>query len=281
MPPIEKKLPREDVNYSKDEHLKNMFIMLFGVLTIIILLFWCLGILGSYLAEQLSDTQEAKIAKFFSHKFKTSKRVKPEIQEKIFQMRNNLLAQVDNSSSTYSFDVAILCKPTINAYALPGGIIVLFSGLLEKLPHEEALSLILGHEMGHILHRDHLHQLGRSLVFMVIAMVFNVGSRDHMGNLLFNWTQNSLFTKFSRDQEKAADLLGLTLAHKAGINLFEAIILFDVLKSPDYLPDFFLTHPTSPKRKAYLRQMAEELSFPLKRKRKKQHYPFKGMCEKK
>ena len=61
--------------------------------------------------------------------------------------------------------------------ALPGGQIMVFSGLLKKVNLENELAMVLGHELGHYAHRDHLRGMGRGLgVTLGLAMLFGQDS---------------------------------------------------------------------------------------------------------
>ena len=96
-----------------------------------------------------------------------------------------------------------------NAYATFGGNVVFYSGLLGQLPHENALAMVVAHEISHVLHRDPVAGLGGGLASMaaLMALTGNTGAGT-VGSLL---SKTGMVTqmKFSRDMERAADQAAL------------------------------------------------------------------------
>lgn len=124
---------------------------------------------------------------------------------------HRLLATVpaDAPLRRYAFSVTVADNDQVNAVALPGGTIVVFSGLLRQVRSENELAMILGHELGHYAHRDHLRGMGRGLgVALAMAMLFGQDSAaaGFAGNLL-----QGMEMRYSQEQEAAADAFGLDL----------------------------------------------------------------------
>jgi predicted Zn-dependent protease len=115
----------------------------------------------------------------------------------------------DSPLRKYDFSVSIVENEAVNAMALPGGQIVVFSGLLKQARSENELAMVLGHELGHYAHRDHLRGIGRGLgMALVLAMIFGQDS------LAAEMTSNLFLTvemSYSRKQETAADAFGLQM----------------------------------------------------------------------
>lgn len=77
----------------------------------------------------------------------------------------------------FTFELALVEEEEPNAMALPGGAILLTSGLLETVDSENGLAFVLAHELGHYAHRDHLRSLSRGLALgAVMALVTGSGS---------------------------------------------------------------------------------------------------------
>ena len=70
--------------------------------------------------------------------------------------------------SPYEFRIEIDDSETMNAMALPGGLIVVTAGLLDEVETENELAFIIGHEMGHFKNRDHMRALGRGVVIGIM-----------------------------------------------------------------------------------------------------------------
>ena len=109
----------------------------------------------------------------------------------------------------YNFSVTVADNDVVNALALPGGRIVVFSGLLKQVRSENELAMVLGHELGHFAHRDHLRGMGRGLgVALAVAMIFGRDSAaaGFAANLV-----HGLEMRYSQRQEGNADAFGLDL----------------------------------------------------------------------
>jgi len=129
----------------------------------------------------------------------------------------------DSPLHRYRFSVHLVEAETVNAVALPGGSIIVFSGLLRKVRSENELAMVLAHELGHYAHRDHLRGLGRGLGIAVAAQLL-LGSGNSAAELVTN-AALPLFARYSRGQEAAADafavdLLQARFGHAGGSNDF-------------------------------------------------------------
>ena len=146
----------------------------------------------------------------------------------------------------YELRVAILTDESPNAFAAPGGAIILTSGLLEAARSENELAFVLGHEVGHFRGRDHLRALGRGLIVQVALQAVVMGSASTIPSLVSNLAERS----FGREQERDADAFGLTLVHAEYGHVAGADDFFERL--PDAHADFgddlgawFATHPVT------------------------------------
>lgn len=117
-----------------------------------------------------------------------------------------------------------------NAYATFGGNVVFYSGLLGQLPHENALAMVVAHEIAHVVHRDPMAGLGGGLASMaaLMALTGNTGAGT-VGSLL---SKTGMITqmKFSRDMERAADRAALLAVGELYGHVNGADELFKVLE---------------------------------------------------
>jgi Zn-dependent protease with chaperone function len=113
-----------------------------------------------------------------------------------------------------SIQSAVLSSPIANAFALPGGKVYLFSGLLAKADNADELAGILAHELGHLKHRDGT----RNLIYnggtsFLIGLLF--GDITGSGALIF--ASRSLVTaSYSREAEQNADTFAIATMHRLG-----------------------------------------------------------------
>lgn len=152
----------------------------------------------------------------------------------------------------YEWSVRVLCEEVPNALALPGGVVVVTSGLLARLSDEAELAFILGHELGHFVHRDQLRGLGRSVAVGVLLQgVLSMGGVS--GPSVVSAAIEATQTAHSREQELAADRVGLSLLHSTRGHAHGAASVMRILAEvgdESWLDrfDFTRTHPVEDER---------------------------------
>ncbi len=153
----------------------------------------------------------------------------------------------------YKFQISVVQSPVVNAFALPGGYVVVFTGLLNKADSGEEVAGVLSHELNHVLQR---HGLERMVKMLGLAAVVGIVVGDQQGVLgLAKQLGMELATlKFGRAQETEADLTGLRLLSDAGIAPDGMIRFFERLSEKDGARvELFSTHPMSAARAALLK----------------------------
>ena len=152
----------------------------------------------------------------------------------------------------YDFRVIIEEDPDPNAFALPGGVIIVTSGLLDELETENALTFVLGHELGHFKNRDHLRGMGFGFAGLAIS-AFLAGQDQGVVSAVSGLFGIGDLT-YSRHMEKQADTTGLealqgVYGHVGGATeFFEKIIHLEEDSVTKYIPAIMSTHPDSDKR---------------------------------
>ncbi len=169
-----------------------------------------------------------------------------------------------SSPSPYTYRVTVVKVSDINAFAAPGGYIVIFRGLLDKTPTPEALAGVLAHEMQHVIQRHGTRHLIRALSLRaLIAMISGEGG---LGRVLE--TGGALAgLRYSRADEASADLEGLRMLQAARIDPQGLIAFMEaLLKQEGDLagPLIYLSnHPATADRLAALRREAARSSTPV------------------
>lgn len=144
-----------------------------------------------------------------------------EIKNKDFLQLLNKITPQDKS---YQVKYKIDCSTEINAYALPGGTIVLTQGLLQNIKTEQGLAFVVGHEIGHLLNRDHLRGVGLWAT-MMLAKLFS-----GMGDLpFFESLQMLLSAANSRQHESQADEFAVQRLNSVYSKIYNATEFFDVI----------------------------------------------------
>lgn len=241
----------ENVNVSKNSPLVEMAWLLVGAAAGLMLMYFVLGLAVDTVVDRMPDEWEIYLAGKVDFSIETDphdpylKRVK-----KVFK---KLQRQMDNKP--YDFEVAIAPGNDVNAFALPGGRIVLMRALVAGVESENELAMILAHELGHFAHRDHLRGLGRGLTMAAIALLLFGNDSGITG--LFTGSLNVVNASFSRRQETAADryaldLLNKTYGHVGGATDFFARLEDNQLRWANWLN----SHPASGERVLDLRDYA-------------------------
>src|SRR5690554_5844511 len=159
----------------------------------------------------------------------------------------------------------ILDSPVVNAFAVPGGYIYLTRGILAQFSSKAELMGVLGHEMGHITARHTVVQQSKQQLGQLLLIGGMIASEDfrHFANFAMQGME-LLFLKFSRDNEREADRLGVEYTSRIGYDAQKIADFFNVLEkmsmSSDHggIPTFLSTHPNPEDRQVSVtRQSAE------------------------
>jgi len=151
--------------------------------------------------------------------------------------------------------------PVLNAFATLGGHIVVYRGLIERMPNEDALAAVIAHEIAHVRHRHPAASMGRGVALALLLSVIGISSGNSIADRVLGAVPNLTLLKFSRDQETEADAdalraIGKVYGHVGGVQ-----DLFRVFRSarPDAPrgAQFQITHPITEERMQYVALDAE------------------------
>ncbi|MFN7736304.1 MAG: M48 family metallopeptidase [Pirellula sp.] len=131
-----------------------------------------------------------------------------------------------------NFKVIVIESSEVNAFALPGGQMVVYTGLLKKAETGEQVAGVLAHEMSHATLRHGLQRVSQSLG-IVAAIQFLVGDAGGLLALGSQAAQTSILTSYSRQSETEADLEGARMLHETGLDPESISAFFDKLKKED------------------------------------------------
>jgi Zn-dependent protease with chaperone function len=159
------------------------------------------------------------------------------------EMAHRLTEQIQNNP--YKFQVTVVKSDVVNAFALPGGFVVVFTGLMKKAESGDEVAGVLSHELNHVLQRHGLERIVKSLgLLTVVAIVF--GNQQGLIGMMKQLGVELLTLKFGREQETEADLTGLQLLQRAKIDPSGMIRFFERLSEKDEgRMEWLSTHPMS------------------------------------
>jgi predicted Zn-dependent protease len=132
----------------------------------------------------------------------------------------------------YQFDFHLLNdQETINAFALPGGQIFITEALYSKLQNEAQLAGVLGHEVGHVVHRHAAEHMAQADWYNSIVMATGVGTGDQRAAAAAQYVAQIRQLKYGRDDELESDQWGLKLMADVGYDPHEMLGVMEILKS--------------------------------------------------
>jgi beta-barrel assembly-enhancing protease len=149
------------------------------------------------------------------------------------------------------FQVMVIDSDEVNAFALPGGQMVVYTGLIKKASSSEQVAGVIAHEISHATLRHGLQSLSQSLG-IVAAIQFMTGDMGGLIALGSHVAQESVLTSYSRNSETEADLEGARMLHAANIDPKAMAEFFELLKEEEGdipgLVAWISTHPQHSKR---------------------------------
>ena len=170
-----------------------------------------------------------------------------------------LVAHAPGPKYPYSFGVVDYRE--INAFALPGGPVWLHRGILHAAGNESQVAGVLAHEVAHIAQRHAASQLTKATManwgLGLLGAFLGNSAGAGAAQMAAGFLANGVFLKFSRDDEREADRVGLQILRKAGWDARGMVELFEVLRrearrDPGSVEVFFSSHPAPQDRIARL-----------------------------
>jgi predicted Zn-dependent protease len=189
-----------------------------------------------------------------------------ELQDYVSRLGQQLAASSERPDLPWTFRV--LDDPVVNAFALPGGFIYVTRGILVHFNSEAELAGVLGHEIGHVtgkhsvnrLSKQQLAQLGIGVGVIIEPDLKEYGQIASAGLQL-------LFLKFSRDDERQADILGLRYMRRVDYDPSDMVGVMSMLdrvteaRGGRGVPEWLATHPDPGNRQEYIRAAIDTMTL--------------------
>jgi predicted Zn-dependent protease len=177
----------------------------------------------------------------------------------------DIVQQLEKPYSDEDWDVEIFESEDINAFAMPGGRIGVYTGLLEVAENQDQLAAVIGHEVAHVTMQHALKRVNREMTTQVgvIAGAAVLGGGPGVGDVLSMGAQLGLSLPFSRANETEADTIGLNYMAAAGFNPSASIQLWKNMGERNKLgpPQWLSTHPAGDNR---IQDLVRQLPAALK-----------------
>lgn len=164
----------------------------------------------------------------------------------------------------YKWEYNLVDDKTVNAWCMPGGKIVFYTGILPIAQSETGVAAIMGHEVAHALANHGQQRMSAAYIQQGLAVAGNIAIKDEKSRNAFNQyygigSQVGVMLPFSRSHETEADKIGLYLMAVAGYNPDEAAELWKRMKANSggqAPPEILSTHPSNDSRIANLKALA-------------------------
>jgi predicted Zn-dependent protease len=202
----------------------------------------------------IPTSQEVAIGRAAAREIEKRERLckDPVINSYVNWVGQKIAAVCDRHDVIYHYRV--IEKDEINAFALPGGWIYIYTGLLKHLKNEAELAFVLGHETGHVVGRHAIRRLqfiyGLNLILSLSLKGQNLSEVEMQ---VLKTLYQIVLAGYSRQDEFKADAMGAYYAGKAGWNPKASIETIKILDSlmkykPSGVEELFMDHPTNQKR---------------------------------
>lgn len=194
----------------------------------------------------------------------------PWLEDQLFSVFSHLLSQTQMGQP---IGLLIINDPQINAFAVPGGLFALNTGLVTSARNMDEVAGVMAHEIAHVTQRHYSRSQeafkGQGLLalagVLVGALVASQADGD-AGAAVMMGSQAALMDKqltYSRNQEREADRIGMQYMYTAGYNPQSMADFFEVMHRAtsrvSFLPDFWFTHPLTTERMSEARLRANQL----------------------
>lgn len=257
--------PESNVNVTPTSPLREFFVLTGGLLCLVLGVYLLLGLAVNLIVPHISTDLERKMAVPFIRLI-DAKDADPQRQYYVQSLMEDL--QERCAKLPYRFKAHVRKASAVNALALPGGHVIVFTGLLEKVSSENELAFVLAHEMGHYSHRDHLRGVGRAIVLMTIS-AFLFGTDSSLSKLLAH-ALNITELSFSREQETRADEFALKTINCAYGHVAGATDFFKKIPKehdPGKFGHYFASHPENLRRISHLENIIRSMGLGLAKRK--------------
>lgn len=217
----------------------------------------------------INDATEVAIGKSVAGEISRKKELLQDAtaQARVQRVGAKIAAVSDRTNIVYEF--YILNDRELNALSLPGGIIYINKGLLDKLNDDE-LAFILGHEVGHVAAKHAVKSMQSNMAFQMLLTLAFAATGDTGAKTTTNIAQatdqvyNLIALGYSRKDEYFADRLGVRYAFNAGFDPYAAISSLEKIKKTEganlKVLEYLRTHPYVDERIKALKDLIPQLT---------------------
>lgn len=256
-------------NVSKTPILLEAFKLVGGMLAIFLVVYLVLGFSMDWAVMTITEeTEDRYLAPWMASHKKFAPQEKAHPDEARYQkMLDSLTAEIPDKYITDDYRRKYVLQvnesETVNAFAVPGGRVILMSGLLDQAHSDDEVAFVIAHELGHFVHKDHLRGMGRGIVLVALSIM--TGGDKNPATPFIIGALDAKDKQFNRYQETIADefavelMLGAGYDPKGGVEFMETLLdeQGDILTVVEGAMEFTSTHPATQNRLAHLKREIE------------------------
>lgn len=257
----------EGINVSRHNPLGDLVILSAGAAAVFVVLAVALWYLGGALARYMPVSWENALADtVIGENVEWVGDAGTAVEAELQSLAGRLAAHMDLPEDM-RLRVHYIDSEIVNAAAWLGGHVFVFRGLIERMPDENALAMVMGHEIAHAANRDAVANLGGALLLQ-LALGLVLGSAPASLEQIAVGPNALILLRFSRDAERRADadalaaLAGL-YGHTAGSGTLFEMFLEMTSERGGTAPELLSSHPLSENRIARLKRTAQARGWPL------------------
>ncbi len=174
----------------------------------------------------------------------------PVVIDYVNRLGHRVLSRAPEVKFNYTFSV--IKSDVANAFAIPGGHVYVYTGLIAQLQNEAQLAGIIGHEIGHCVARHATERMSTMIIASYAGSILigtQTGTEAELSKMAMDLLLNSGYLAYTRSAEREADELGVRMMHEAGYNPKELANFFMFLVEQhgtmNGFEEFMSTHPDS------------------------------------
>lgn len=177
-----------------------------------------------------------------------------------------IITQLEEPYASYEWDIEVFEDDNINAFAMPGGKIGVYTGIFKVATNQDELAAVIGHEIAHVTQEHSLERANREIVTKGATVfgseVLDASTGLETTDVMVMGAELGLLRPYGRSQESESDLIGLQYMAAAGFDPRASINLWTNMAkaSGNQPPEWLSTHPSGDSR---IGDLASELSDAL------------------
>ena len=262
------KIP-EGINVSDEHPLKGLAQLALTVIVVVAIIMVVLHYSVQYLVRYIPFEYEVKVSESIDFFQASEELVSPEALDKQAELQAlaDELSVLMGLPEGMTITVHYSNENVVNAFATLGGHIFMYQGLIDQIDSEQALSMVMAHEIAHIKLRHPISSLGEGVTLALLGVLITGTTGSGAGESLISSSTNLGLMKFSRDQEQESDLLAAKVIQSKYGNILGAKSLFNTFQelygSGSDVHGLVQSHPASDKRWQELLDKTEALAWSI------------------